>query len=343
MAHAVRTLNPGYFALVMATGIVSVGVRDRDVRWLSVLLMLVAAVSYLVLVLLNAWRIARFRAEVYADLADPRRGFGLFTFVAATDVLGTRIASDGHRDLALALLLVGAIAWVLLGYVVPWTALLSRAERPILGDANGTWFIWTVASQSVGVLAATLEPTVTNGRRELAMLAVLSWTVGVFLYCGVAVLVAARMLLYPMHPTDLTPPYWVSMGATAITVLAGSRIVEMADAPMVHATRGLVAGVSVFFWAFGTWLIPPLLAAGVWRHVRHRVPLRYDATLWSIVFPLGMYGVGSYLLGKADHLPIVTSIGAHEIWVALAVWAITWAAMLRNLARLVPLANGTSR
>lgn len=339
VAHAVRTLNPGYFALVMATGILSVGVQTHHVRWLSASLLIVAAASYGALILLHALRLAFFRASMYADLADPRRGFGLFTFVAATDVLGTRIAIDGHRDAALVLLLVGSLAWLLLGYVVPWTALLSRAVRPILGDANGTWFIWTVASQSVAVLAATLEPTVTQGRRELAIVAVLSWSVGVFLYCGVAVLVAARMLLYPLRPADLTPPYWVSMGATAITVLAGSRVVDMADAPMVAATRGLVAGASVVFWAFGTWLIPPLLAAGVWRHVRHRVPLRYDATLWSIVFPIGMYGVGSYLLGKADHLPIVTDIGADEIWFALGVWVLTFAAMLRNLARLIHLSE----
>jgi tellurite resistance protein TehA-like permease len=339
VAHAVRTLNPGYFALVMATGIVSVGMGSHQVQWLSVLLLLVAAVSYVVLLVLHVCRLVLFRADAFADLADPRRGFGLFTFVAATDVLGTRIAIDGHRVLALTLLLVGSLAWLLLGYVVPWTALLSRAHRPILADANGTWFIWTVASQSVAVLGATLEPSVTTGRRELAVLAVLSWSVGVFLYCGVAVLVAARMLLHPLHPTDLTPPYWVAMGATAITVLAGSRIVEMADAPMVEATRGLVAGTSVFFWAFGTWLIPPLIAAGVWRHVRHRVPLRYDATLWSIVFPLGMYGVGSYLLGRADHLPIVTAIGGDEIWVALGAWLVTFAAMLRNLSRLVHLSG----
>ena len=85
------------------------------------------------------------------------------------------------------------------------------------------------------------------------------------------------------------------MGATAITVVAGARIVQMADAPMVAATRGLIAGTAVLFWAFGTWLIPPPIAAGVWRHVVHRIPLRYEATAWSVVFPLGMYGVGSAL------------------------------------------------
>ncbi|AFE12979.1 hypothetical protein MRGA423_10865 [Mycobacterium tuberculosis RGTB423] len=133
-----------------------------------------------------------------------------------------------------------------------------------------------------------------------------------FLYVAVGSLVVARLLLYPLRPADLTPPYWVAMGATAITVLAGAHIVEMADAPMAIVTSGLVAGASVVFWAFGPWLIPPLVAASIWKHVVHRVPLRYEATLWSVVFPLGMYGVGAYRLGLAAHLPIVESIGEFE-------------------------------
>ena len=106
---------------------------------------------------------------------------------------------------------------------------------------------------------------------------------------------------------------------------------------MVAATRGLIAGASVIFWAFGTWLIPPLVAAGVWRHVVHRIPLRYEAAMWSVVFPLGMYGVGGHFLGEADRLPIVRDIGANESWVALAAWMITFVAMLwhgwRSLVR----------
>ena len=116
-------------------------------------------------------------------------------------------------------------------------------------------------------------------------------------------------------------------------LLAGARIVQMADAPMVSATRGLVAGASVLHWAFGTWLIPPLVAAGVWRHVVHRIPLRYEAPLWSIVFPLGMYGVGSDQLGQTDHLPAVEAIGVGEGRVALTAWTVTFVAMLAHLAR----------
>lgn len=333
---AVARLTPGYFALVMATGIVSVGMRVNGLPAVSTALVAIAAVAYVVLIVLNVARLLRHRAAMAEDFADPARAFGFFTFVAATCVLGSRLSLEGLHQVAVGLLLMAAIAWVALGYTIPWTAVLGRRTVPPLSTANGTWFIWAVASQSIAVLAATLEVELEpRWRAALALLAVFSWSVGIFLYCAVGVFVAVRMLLFEFRPIDLTPPYWVAMGATAITVVAGARIVEMAGAPMVDATRGLIAGASVFFWAFGTWLIPPLIMAGWWRHVRHKVPFRYEATLWSIIFPLGMYGVGAQFLGTVDRLPIVHAIGFGESWFALAAWTATFVAMLINLWRVV--------
>jgi tellurite resistance protein TehA-like permease len=340
---AVRTLNPGYFALVMATGILSIAMYHQHAYALFVALLWLTGVEFIVLLGLSAVRIVAFCSEFAKDLADPGRAFGLFTFVAAADVLGTRLAIDDHYTPAFTLLTVAWLTWLTLGYIVPWMAVLQTPLRPALQRANGTWFIWVVASQSVAVLAATLEPALGQGRRELALLAVFSWSVGVFLYGAVGVFVAARMLYYPLRPEDLTPPYWVAMGATAITVLAGARIVEMANAPMVAATRGLVAGTSVVFWAFGSWLLAPLVGAGIWRHVVHRVPLRYEAALWSVVFPLGMYGVGGDYLGQADRLPIVEHIGDVESWVALAVWVLTFLAMLHHLTVTIGLGSRIPR
>jgi len=325
---AVRTLHPGSFALVMATGIVSIAMGNHGLSGLSLALFVVGCLAYVVLVLLTLWRLFAYSAELLGDLRDPQRAFGLFTFTAATDVLGTRFVIAGHHGVGFVALVIGWLGWLVLGYLVPWTAVLGHTRRPIVRDANGTWFIWTVASQSIAVLAAALEPAAGWGQRELALLAVFSWSIGVFLYAGTGVFVAARMLLYPLSPEDLTPPYWVAMGATAITVVGGARIVQMADAPIVSATRGLIASLSVVFWAFGTWLIPPLVAAGVWRYLVHRMPLRYEVPLWSVVFPLGMYGVGGHYLGQADHLPIIKGIGSYEGWVALAAWAVTFVAML---------------
>ena len=331
----VEGLTPGYFALVMASGILSVGMALRGHDALSTLLLAVCVVAFVVLAVLSTWRFVAFRRATVEDFVDPRRGFGFFTFVAGTNVLGVRLALDGHYVATGVLLACAGSAWLVLGYVVPWTAVLGREERPVVAAANGTWFIWTVATQSVATAAATLEPHVTTGRSALALLAVLAWSVGAFLYAATGVVVTLRLMLYAFGPEELEPPYWVAMGALAITVLAGARIVEMADAPMVAATRGLIAGLSVVCWAFATWLIPVLVAAGWWRHVTRRTPLRYEPTLWSMVFPLGMYAAGGIYLGRADSLPLVADIAAVELWVAFGAGTLVFAAMLGHLGRAV--------
>lgn len=328
---AVRWLTPGYFALVMASGIISLGLHLEGFHVLSAVLLVVALVAYIVLVVLFGWRISAYRETVQEDFTDPARAFGFFTFVAGTNVLGARLSAAGWPWVTEVLLAISAVTWFILGYVIPWTAVLGRTERPVIRFANGTWFIWVVGSQSVAVAAATLEPLVDGPRRWLAILAVTCWSVGVFLYAAAGIFVALRLMTYPVRPEDLNPPYWVAMGAMAITVLAGARIVEMADAPMVEATRGLIAGLSVVFWAFATWLIPVLVAAGWWRHVTNKVPLKYEATLWSIIFPLGMYAVAGIYLGRADALPIVGAVGSGELWIALGAWTLTFIAMTRHV------------
>lgn len=332
---SVEGLTPGYFALVMASGILSVGMALKHRDLLSLLTLAICGTAFVVLLGLTLWRFVAYRSATNADFLDPRRAFGFFTFVAGTNVLGVRLGMDGHHGATATLLVLAGTAWLVLGYVVPWTAVLGPQPRPVLATANGTWFIWAVASQSVAIAAASLEPLVENGRAALALLAVVSWSVGVFLYAATGVFVSLRLVLYDFGPEELTPPYWVAMGGLAITVLAGARIVEMADAPMVAATRGLIAGLAVVFWAFATWLFPVLVAAGWWRHVSHRVPLRYEATQWSIVFPLGMYGVAGIYLGQADHLPLVGRIAGVELWIAFAAGMLVFSAMVLHVIRTV--------
>ncbi|MBB5749442.1 tellurite resistance/C4-dicarboxylate transporter family protein [Micrococcus sp. TA1] len=332
-------LSPGYFAFVMGTGILSIGAAQRGWDRFSAALIVLAAVGYAVLVVLNGWRLLAYRGAYAADFHDSARAFLVFTFVAATDVLAASLAGIGIIGPAAALLVVGSVSWLLLGYAVPWAAVLGRSERPVTAAANGTWFIWVVAAQSVAVVAATLEPELAEMRQGLAMLAVFAWSVGLVLYVAVAILVVYRMLAYPLEPEQFQPPYWVSMGAIAITIVAGARIVEMESTPMVDAVRGLVAGAAVVLWCFATWLIPVLFAAGVWRHVLKKVPLRYTPTLWSIVFPLGMYAVAGMYLGRADQLPIVARIGELWVWVALAAWAATTLAMVGSWVRVVRVAR----
>ncbi len=338
----VAALTPGYFAGVMATGIVSIGAQLRGFTILAGTLFWLAVAFFLVLVVLNVWRFVAFRRHMSDDFHDPARAFGFFTFIAATNVLGAALVGIGHITLASILLTASVLIWIVLGYVVPWTAVLSNEHRPMLDTANGTWFIWVVASQSIAVVAAGLEPHLPDHSHYLSILAIFAWSLGVVLYAACATFVALRAMLYPLRPEDLDPPYWVAMGAVAITVVAGARVVEMVDTPMLAVTRGVAAGLSVMFWSFATWLIPVLIAAGVWRHYVHKIPLRYAPTLWSMVFPLGMYSVAGMYLGRANHLPFVESVGTHWFWVGLTAWSLTAAGMLRDAVGNLALAARTS-
>jgi hypothetical protein len=92
------------------------------------------------------------------------------------------------------------------------------------------------------------------------------WSIGLLLYLLLVSLILLRWLTVPMTPATLGSPYWILMGATAITVLAGGRILTLPSSiPVIKATAGFVEAFS-----FG-----PVHALGRRRRVgagRRRVP-----------------------------------------------------------------------
>ncbi|MBV9450450.1 MAG: tellurite resistance/C4-dicarboxylate transporter family protein [Streptosporangiaceae bacterium] len=318
---AVRDLHPGYFAFVMATGIISSGMSALGPSWLSRALLAIAAGGLVVLGAALLVRLALFRANVAADVRTPERVFGFFTIVAALDVLGVRLAAAGH-PLATAILSgLAAAVWLVLTYGLPAWLLVGRAQDSVLGGVNGGWLLWVVGTQSISVAASTMVSAWRSQSALLATIGIALWSVGLLLYLLLVSLILLRWLTIPMTPEALGPPYWILMGATAITVLAGADILRLpATLPVRQAAGGFVEGFSFAMWAFGTWWIPLLIVLGIWRHVGHHWPLTYEPPLWSVVFPLGMYSVATLTFGKAAHLTFMGPLARFMIWVALAAW-----------------------
>jgi tellurite resistance protein TehA-like permease len=328
----VRTLDPGYFALVMATGIVSVTAGYLHLPRVSAGLLAVTAVCWVGLAVGYGWRAVAATAEFVGDLRAPDRAFAFFTVVAGSEVLATRLAFDGHRWLALALSAVGAAVWLALSYVVPLRVIAGPRTEGVLAAANGTWLVWVVATQSMSLVLTASAPLWPAHTADLALVAVAGWGVGVVLYLMLMTVVLLRLLLYPVLADDLTPPYWISMGATAITVHAGARLLDLPPAPALDSARPVVIGLSIVLWAFGTWLWPPLLAWTLRRLVLHGGSRpSYRPATWSAVFPLGMYAVCSMELGKAVRAPWIDDVGRAEGWLALTGWAVVFVAMLASL------------
>ncbi|MGH3413947.1 MAG: tellurite resistance/C4-dicarboxylate transporter family protein [Marmoricola sp.] len=329
---ALRELSPGYFAMVMATGISSIGLHDYGYTVLSQVLLVLSGAFFAGLLALNAWRFVSYHQEIVEDFTHPLRGFGFYTFVAAANVIAARIGAR-HHTIALVLLVVASVCWLVRGYAVPWTTHLGAGEHPIVAAANGTWFMWAVGGQSIAVAAAVIEPYF--GGDVLSLVALIAWGLGLFLYIVDGVFVAMRLLAYDFSAADLTPPYWVAMGAAAITALAGAEVAHLPPGPFADIARTTIRAGSLLAWVIASWLVPALFAMGWWRHVTHRIPLRYDANLWSIVFPLGMYAMACTAIARYDHLPYLGAVGHVWEWVAFAAWLLAAAAAIHHVVTVV--------
>ena len=315
-----RDLHPGSFAFVMATGIVSIGEARFGHQWLSLLLVVVAMAGFGVLCVLYGARAWLFPAALWADTARPERAFGFLTLVAGSNVLAVRLATAGQLALAQALGMIGVLAWVVLAYGI-LARLVFSASKPGAAEAvNGSWLIWVVGTESVSVAVSVLGSSLGLSADLMALIAVSLWALGAILYVLLMAIILARLILMPLDPAQATPPYWITMGATAITVVAGAYLLGLpGDLSAVAASRATVEGLTLFLWAFGTWWFPFLVLLTIWRYLNLRAPV-YEQTLWSMVFPLGMYSVATDAFGRAAGLPLLPMLARAEAWLALTAW-----------------------
>lgn len=327
----------------MATGIVSIAALDFDLPAIAWALFILNMIAYAVLVAVNVLRAVRFPKRYFADLTDHRIAPGFFTMVAGSSVLGVQVRLIANDVVAAtAFLVLSVVLWMAITYTV-FTAFTIKAEKPSLEQAiTGAWLIAVVASQSLAVISALISRDwVQPHRLELNFFALSMWLWGGMFYIWIISLIFYRTIFFTFSPGDLTPPAWITMGAMAISTLAGSMLVQNTpDAPFLASLLPFLKGFTVFYWATGMWWIPMLIILAIWRYGIKRFPLRYNPLYWGAVFPLGMYSVATKQMSAALNLTFLAPLPRVFFVAALIAWSITFFGLLMSLLRTVRQAAG---
>ncbi len=332
LSDSIKKLATGYFAAVMATGIVSIALLLEKMTALSNAFFAVAVVLYVVLFAGYVLRAFMYPKQVWADLTHAGKVFGYFTFIAGTDVLGTRFAFAHQYEIAIVLGALGLVSWIILTYFI-LIVLLFYNEQPIQNVINGGWLVATVSCESLAALGSALADFL-PANSWLLFVSYAFWALGVVIYLIFIAMIMYRFFFFRISTKDLSPPYWINMGAMAITTLAGSRLVLYP-----HSTEFLVfiepfvQGMTVMLWVWGTWWIPWLIMIGIGKYVLFKEKFRYDPALWSMVFPLGMYTVACKTMGTIHGLGIILHLVPTELYIALTGWTVVSASFFYGMLK----------
>jgi tellurite resistance protein TehA-like permease len=329
----IEDLSPAYFSLVMATGIISIASHALGLNWIAYALFPVNVVAFAALWAMNGVRALCYPRRMVADLFSHAVSPGYFTVTAATSVIGVQVfVLFGNALVAMWFWLAAVLFWVLITYAV-FAALIFTDRKPSLRDGlNGTWLIAAVATQSVSVLGSLVSDRFAGHQETILFISLLFYLMGCMMYLKIIGLIFFRMTFVPLIPTEAAPPYWINMGATAITTQAGTTLILQSNqSPLLGELVPYLKGFTLFFWASGTWWIPLLIVMGIWAHGVRRLPITYSPQFWGVVFPLGMYTASTHQFALATGVNLFYLIPHVTLYCALVAWTLAFAGLLRRL------------
>ncbi|MER5557407.1 MULTISPECIES: tellurite resistance/C4-dicarboxylate transporter family protein [unclassified Streptomyces] len=295
-------LPPAAGAAVMATAIISVGLHLTGHEGLSRVALALAAALWLLLAGDFLTRLARDRDRWSGEADTPPA----LTAVAATTVLGTRLSALGWQSAAAALLALAAALWPVL-----LIAVVRHWQRRMPGAA----FLVCVATQGLGVLAATLS--LADGVAWLGWAALVAFGAGLVLYGEALVRFDVREVRVGAGDQ------WIGGGALAISAVTASKL---ALCPLwTGAAHTALRTAALVLLGLNLTACGLLLAAEAYRPRP-----RYDIRRWSTVFPVGMTAAAALFTSDATGIGALHTLGAVVLAIAVAAWLLALAGFVRT-------------
>lgn len=328
----IQNLFPSYFALVMATGIVSIGLHIFKIPFLDKALFYINVFAYALLWVLLINRILFYFAHFKNDYLDHAKSPGFLSIVAATNILGSQFAVIFENfQIASYFYCFGILLWIIQIYSF-FLIITIKKKKPTLSEGiNGIWLLVVVSTQSISVLGTLIVKYLDTYKELVLFLSLVLFLVGCFLYIVIITLIFYRLTFFEIKAEQFAPAYWINTGAVAITTLAGSLLILFSNQwELLNELKGFITGLTLLFWGVSTWWIPLIFILGMWKHFNKLIPFAYHPQYWGMVFPLGMYAVCTFRLSQAVNLTFIDSISSLFVYISFLAWFITFSALAVN-------------
>lgn len=335
--RGIANLSPDYFSLVMATGIISIAVHVFDYLLLARILFYLNIAAYVVLCFLFIVQIFFYWKRFHSNFLNLETNMGFLSFVAANCILGSQFVTISNNfTFGSIFLSIGVLSWIFLIYTL-FAIHIEKRYKPSLKVISGTWLLIVVATQAISILSVQLAERLPISFDGVLFFSLLMFLIGCMFYIILITLIIYRLLFFEVRAKKLGTPYWISMGADAITVLAGTSLILIADKWAIsNDLLPFLKGLTLLFWAIGTWWIPVMILLGIWRHFIKKIPLKYSSLYWGMVFPLGMYTVCTVKLSHTFDLPYLMSIPSVFLVISFCAWTLVFLSMLYSIVNYFP-------
>lgn len=308
-----------YFALVMATGIISIGCETAGFHRVAFFLLCLNTLHYAICLSLAVAKLVAFPYAVWEDLIHSDKGPGYLTMVAGTSMLGVQYNTlTSLAAVPIILMCVSILLYLVVIFSLIAGIAMSRDKCSPAQGLDGLWLLCTVSGCSIVVLGMSL-----HGTAPLVQMLFLTalWSASIMLYFIIIPLIFFKWLFSSVNRTDFSPSWWINMGALAIASLAGVKVLENNQHDLFLAVTPSIVTITFFLWAAAMWWLLLLLTILVWRTVTRSLDLNYSPGNWSIVFPSGMFAVTTINVMRNLQVPLPQTLIQTGIVVVLLLWA----------------------